>query len=140
VKPAGLQQTGVDLQPHSIFNTSDTFGGRRAYVLLSYGSDASQHCATIAAALACRDVATERYDVIIFRIGTLLSERDLPKGVTQKLVDFPATKEGNGAGARFGKLWVSELHEYDSVAFIDHDVLVRKPLWRTCVGRKGFRV
>jgi alpha-N-acetylglucosamine transferase len=62
------------------------------------------------------------------RIGKPLDERDIPHGVTQKLVDFPSTKEANGDGARFGKLWVSELSQFNSVIFIDHDVLVRKPL------------
>ena len=104
------------------------FQGKRAYALLSYGSAKSLHCATMAAAIACRDVATQRYEVIILRIGKPLDERDIPHGVTQKLVDFPSTKEANGNGARFGKLWVSALSQFDSVVFIDHDVLVRKPL------------
>lgn len=108
--------------------SDDNFGGKRAYALLSYGSDKSLHCATMAAALACQDVATERYEVIILRIGLPIDEHDIPRGVTQKLVDFPATKEANGNGARFGKLWVSTLSQFDSIVFIDHDVLVRKPL------------
>ena len=99
---------------------------RRAYVLLSYGARDRQ-CATIAAALACRDVAPEE-DVIILRLGAPIDPLDLPPTIKQRSVDFPVTMENNGGGARFAKFYVAALGRYDSVVFVDYDVFVRRPL------------
>ena len=59
---------------------------RRAYVLLSYGASKLLHCATFAAALACRDIADDRYDVVIMRMGDPFDAEELPEGVIQRKV------------------------------------------------------
>lgn len=97
-------------------------------MLLSYGASKLLHCATFAAALACRDIADDRYDVVIMRMGDPFDAEELPEGVIQRKVLAPATKESNGGGSRFGKLWLAEFREYASMVFIDHDVLVRRSL------------
>ena len=105
-----------------------SFGQKRAYALLSYGDSKDMLCATLAAALACRTVANDQYDVIIMRLGTPIDEYIVPAGVIQRAVHAPVTSEANGRGKRFGKFWFSEFMDYSSVVFLDHDVLVRKPL------------
>ena len=78
------------------------FQGKRAYALLSYGSAKSLHCATMAAAIACRDVAAQLYEVVILRLGQALGKRDIQHGGNQKLVDFTSTNEADGTCTRLG--------------------------------------
>ena len=60
------------------------FGPKRAYALLSYGDGKDVLCATLAAALACRAVATVHYDVIIMRLGDPIEDHLIPVGVLQR--------------------------------------------------------
>lgn len=105
--------------------------GRRAYVLLSYGSDKRAQCATITAALACRQVAeTAQYDVVLLRIGEPIDESILPRGIQQVSVEEPVTRGRYQWTSTFAKFYVAteRFSKYASIVFVDADTLVRKPL------------
>lgn len=66
--------------------------------------------------------------VIIMRIGTPIAAAVLPVGVEQRVVQPPKTTGHHQWKHSFAKFWVMQMYEFDSVAVLDNDILLFKPL------------
>lgn len=98
---------------------------RRAYAFLSYGSDVRP---VLIAATNCRRLAGKSVEVIIARIGQPIPTAQLPDGVTQRQVSKPINKGRYQWVHSFAKFWVSQWYEFDSIIFLDTDILLFQSL------------